>query len=46
MQMLEWMRGHTMKDKIRNECKRKHLGVATIADKMKENSLKWFGLAQ
>lgn len=33
----------TMIDKIRNEHVLKHLGAASIDDKLKETHLKWFG---
>ena len=37
------MRGKTKKNKIRNELFREQLGVATIGDKIRETSLRWFG---
>ena len=43
MRMLRWMCGNTRLDRIRNEVFRERLGVASIADKIKEGRLRWFG---
>ena len=44
--MLRWMCGKTRKDKIKNECFREHLGVATIGGKIRKTCLRWFGHVQ
>ena len=36
----------TRKDKIRNECFREHLRLASIEDKIRETHLRWFGHVQ
>ena len=43
MRMFKWICGKTKKDKIRNECFREHVGVASIGDKIREARLRWFG---
>nr|KYP34423.1 Retrovirus-related Pol polyprotein LINE-1 [Cajanus cajan] len=43
MRMLRWMCGHTIKDRIRNECIRESVGVALIVEKLVESRLRWFG---
>lgn len=40
MRLLRWMRGKTMKDKMRNECIQEHLEVD---DKLRDPHLLWFG---
>ena len=44
--MLRWICGKTLKDRIRNEHIREMIGVAPIEDKMRENRLWWFGHIQ
>ena len=39
MRMLHWMCGNTRRDKVRNEDIRTIIGVTSIEEKMKENSL-------
>jgi len=39
---LRWMCGNTRKNRIRNECFREHLGVASIGDKIRDTHLRWF----
>ena len=46
MSMLRWMHCKTEKDRIRNECIRAHLGLASIDDKLRGIRLKWFGHVQ
>ena len=46
MKMLRWMCRKTRKDKIKNERFRKHLGVASIRDKIRKTRLRWFGHVQ
>ena len=41
MRMLRWMCGKIRMDKVRNEDIRRLVGVASIADKMRENHLQW-----
>ena len=41
MRMLRWMCGHTRLDRIRNVVFRERLGVANIADKIREWRLRW-----
>ncbi|XP_052193027.1 uncharacterized protein LOC127801710 [Diospyros lotus] len=43
MGMLRWMRGHTRKDKIRNEVIHNKVRVVPIEEKMRETRLRWFG---
>ena len=43
--MLRWMCGKTKKDKIRNESFRKHLGVASIGDKIRKTHLRCFDVS-
>ena len=40
--MLRWMYGYTLMDRIRNQDFRDKLGIAPIAEKMRENRLRWF----
>ncbi|VDP08263.1 unnamed protein product [Heligmosomoides polygyrus] len=41
--MLRWMAGITRLDRIRNEAIRQKVGVAPIADRMREARLRWYG---
>ncbi|PIO62574.1 hypothetical protein TELCIR_15863, partial [Teladorsagia circumcincta] len=41
--MLRWTAGVTRLDHIRNDTIRKRLGVAPIADKLREARLRWYG---
>ncbi|KIH52583.1 hypothetical protein ANCDUO_17314 [Ancylostoma duodenale] len=43
MKMLRWMAGITRVDRIRNEKIRERFGIATIADKLRETQLRWYG---
>jgi hypothetical protein len=46
MRMLRWIRGHTRKDRIRNDDIRDKLRVAPIQEKLIQNRLRWFGHIQ
>lgn len=39
IRMLRWISGHTRRDEIRNEAIRDKIGMASIADKMREARL-------
>ncbi|VDP10139.1 unnamed protein product [Heligmosomoides polygyrus] len=41
--MLRWTAGVTRMDRTRNDAIRQKLGVAPIADKMREARLRWYG---
>ena len=41
--MLRWTSGLTLLDRVRNEDVRKRMGVATLAEKTRENRLRWYG---
>ncbi|KAF3679746.1 Ubiquitin-conjugating enzyme E2 N [Capsicum annuum] len=43
MRMLQWMCGHTRKDKVRNEIIQEKVGVASMEDKMRKVRFRWFG---
>jgi len=43
MRMIYWICHHRRLDKIRNEVIRGKIGVASIEDKMRETTLRWFG---
>ena len=43
MQMLRWMYGKIMKNKVKNENIRRQVGIAPIKDKLRENRLRWSG---
>ena len=42
MQMLRWMCGKTMNDRVRNEDVHLQVRIAPIEDKLRENHLWWF----
>ena len=46
MDMLKWMCGNTMMDRIRNQKFREKLGIAPLSAKMRKNRLRWFGHVQ
>ncbi|KAK8944698.1 hypothetical protein KSP39_PZI008342 [Platanthera zijinensis] len=46
MRMLRWMCGQTRLDRIRNECIGDKTGVTSIAEKIQEAQLRWFGHVQ
>ncbi|VDO96393.1 unnamed protein product [Heligmosomoides polygyrus] len=41
--MLRWTAGVTRLDRVRNETMRQRFGVASIADKLREARLRWYG---
>ena len=43
MRILRWMYGNTRRDKVRNEDICTKISVTSIEEKMRENSLQWFG---
>ena len=43
MRMLRWMCGLIRGDRVRNETIREKVGVASVEDKMRQGSLRWFG---
>jgi len=43
MRMICWMCGYTRFDRIRNEMIKGKIEVASIEDKIKEATLRWFG---
>ncbi|KAF3625481.1 putative polygalacturonase-like [Capsicum annuum] len=43
MRMLQWMCGHTRKDRVMNEIIREKVRIASVEDKMREVRLRWFG---
>ncbi|KIH57914.1 hypothetical protein ANCDUO_11889 [Ancylostoma duodenale] len=43
MKMLRWMAGTKRVDSIHNEKIRERFGIATIADKLRETRLRWYG---
>ena len=42
MDILRWMCGNTMRDKVRNGDIRIKIDVVSIEEKMRENRLRWF----
>lgn len=46
MRILGWMCGHTKKDKITNEHRRRKIRVASIGEKMKRSMLRWYVYVQ
>jgi hypothetical protein len=46
MRMLQWICGHTRRDRIRNDDIRERLGVAPIEEKLVQHRLRWFGHIQ
>ena len=43
MRILRWMSGFTLIDKMRNEYVQEKVGVAAVADKIRESCFRWFG---
>jgi len=43
MKMLRWMSVFTFRDRMQNEHIREQVGVASVANKIKERRLIWFG---
>jgi hypothetical protein len=46
MRMLQWICGHTRRDRIRNDDIRERLGVAPVEEKLVQHRLRWFGHMQ
>jgi hypothetical protein len=46
MRMLQWICGHTRKNRIRNDDIQDKLGVAHIQEKLVQHRLRWFGHIQ
>ncbi|XP_070052340.1 uncharacterized protein [Nicotiana tomentosiformis] len=46
MRMLRWMYGYTRKDRVRNKIIRDKVGVASVEDKLRESSMRWFGYVE
>jgi hypothetical protein len=46
MRMLRWICGHTRMDRVRNNDRRDHLGVAPIEEKLVQHQLRRFGYVQ
>jgi hypothetical protein len=44
--MLQWICGHTRRDRVRNDDIRERLGVAPVEKKPVQHRLKWFGHMQ
>jgi hypothetical protein len=43
MRMLQWICGHTRRDRFRNDDIRERLGVAPVEEKLVQHRLRWFG---
>jgi hypothetical protein len=46
MCMLQWICGHTRRDRVRNDDIRERLGVTSVEEKLVEYRLRWFGHMQ
>jgi hypothetical protein len=46
MHMLQWICGHTRRDRVRNDDIRERLGVAPVEEKLVQHRLRWFGHMQ
>jgi hypothetical protein len=44
--MLQWIYGHTRRDRVRNNDIRERLGVAPVEVKLVQHRLRWFGHMQ
>jgi hypothetical protein len=46
MRMLRWIRGHTRRDRVRNEDIRDRVGVQPIEEKLVQHRSRWFSHVQ
>jgi hypothetical protein len=46
MRMLQWICGHTRRDRVRNDDIRERLGVTSVELKLARHCLSWFGHIQ